>query len=136
MIKRHFEELDDSIQKSVQTINEESDNILEVEVEVDDNSIVIMKQQSYMDLIIQIAILDNTLRDNVLLAIGGQITGWEDTTANLLEVAEYHLHVSLELVQQVVLQDEETYDNTDGVDKVTVSPLGWERYLELRKKYE
>lgn len=136
MIGRHFEDLNDSIQQSVKVLNEESDKVLEVEIDDEDNRIVIMKHESYIDLLAQIATYDTTLQNNVLLAIGGQIAGWEDTTANLQEVADYHLKISLELVKQVVVQDNATYDGTGGVDKVSISPLGWERYLELREKYE
>lgn len=136
MIGRHFEELSDSIRQCVKEIVESSDNVLEVEMDELDDSIIVMKHNNYIGLLSQIATHNKTLQDDVLLAICGQITGWEDNTANLLEVADYHLNIELELVQQVVLQNEDIYDGTDGVDKVSVSPLGWERYLELREKYE
>jgi len=136
MIGRHLDDLNDSIKRCVKELDESSDNVLEIEIDELDNRIIVMKHDNYIDLLSQIATHNKTLQDDVLLSICAQITGWEDITASLLEVAEYDLKIQLELVQQVVLQDEDTYDATDGIDRVQVSPLGWERYLELREKYE
>ena len=133
MIGRHSEELNNSITECVQTLHEEPiHSVLEVEIGENGTSIIVMTPEYYQDLLSTIATTDSSLQEDVLLAIGGQISGWEDSTANLLEVADYHLHISLELVQQVVLSDEETYDGTDGVDKVSISPIGWERYLRIK----
>jgi len=136
MIGRHLDDLHDSIRRCVKEMDESSDNVLEIEMDELDDSIIVIKHDNYIDLLSQIATHNKTLQDDVLLAICGQITGWEDITASLLEVAEYRLKIQLELVHQVILQDEDTYDGTDGIDRVRVSPLGWERYLELREKYE
>lgn len=136
MIGRHFEELNDSIRQCFKVINEDPNKVLEIEMNDENNNIVIMKHENYIDLLSQVAVNNKILQDNVLLSICGQITGWEDTTASLLEVADYHLKIQPELVQQVVLQDEDTYDGTDGIDRVSVSPLGWERYLKLREENE
>ena len=68
-----------------------------------------------------------------MLEVGNQIVGWEDVTASLTEVTS-QLRVGLELVLQVIFNDEETFDGTDGVDSVTISPIGWERYLVLKEK--
>jgi len=136
VIGRHLEDLNDSIRRCAKEMDESSYSVLEIEMDELDDRIIVMKHDNYIDLLSHITTHNKTLQDDVLLAICRQITGWEDITASLLEVAEYDLKIQLELVQQVVLQDEDTYDGTDGIDKVSVSPLGWERYLELREKYE
>jgi len=134
MIGKHLDDLNDSIKQCVKEMDENSDNVLEIEMDEFDDGIIVMKHDNYISILSQIATHNKTLQDDVLCAICGQITGWEDTTANLLEVADYHLHIELELVLQIVFQDEDTYDGTDGEYSVSVSPIGWERYLELRGK--
>lgn len=118
---------------SIETVFEENEEIIHIETD-DEQDVVVMSYEHYLNLISNIAHSDHALQDDVLMHICNQIVGWEDLTASLREVADY-LSIELELVLQVIFQNEEFY-STDGVDRVTVSPIAWEHYLDLKARDE
>lgn len=132
MLSRHIDEVKENIEECIDTA---LNDVVEIDIDDDERSIVAMGFEYYLSLLERIARNDKKLQDDIILRVGNQITGWDDVTADLAEAARYS-NVSLELANQVVFHLSDVFSGSDGDTRVSMSPLGWEYYLELKGRDE
>lgn len=132
MLRRHIDEVKQNMDECIDAA---LDDVVEIDTDDYERSIVAMGYEYYLSLLERIARNDKKLQDEIVLYVGNQITGWDDGTANLAEAARY-ANVSLELANQVVFHLSDIFRGSDGDTQVSFSPGGWEYYLELKGQDE
>jgi hypothetical protein len=134
MLNMHIEELKEDTTNLHYFVNEQS-LVVYIETDEENKDIIALSYDKYNELLSYRAKYDKEIQDELILNIGGQIVGWEDTTASLQEAADYS-YIHIDLAVAIVFQLDDIFDDTDGIDRVSFSPIGWEYYLEVKNRTE
>lgn len=132
MLRRHIDELKQNMDECIDAA---LNDVIEIDTDEYERSIVAMGYEYYLSLLERIAVNDTKLQDEIVLYVGNQIGGWDDLTSDLSEAAR-NANVSLELANQVVFHLSDIFSGSDGDRQVSFTPVGWEYYLELKAKNE